>query len=173
MNKDLEYTLNFVIPQGEKGETGPTGERGLEGNLGPIGPSCLEALFFTEFAARLKTGNLNIGQNIILPENTNKFEIQGDYRIKVNEPGLYEVTLSGELINLVLNEQISILLQNETSTLNNISFNITSACNTTFFSQTFIHQFDSAQILHVLFQKDDNNISSLESSSIIIKKLSL
>lgn len=99
------------------------------------------------------------------------FDVKGDFRINVNQPGVYEFTISGVLRNMTQGEQLSIILKNETINVYDIAITGNNACSDVFFSQTFILEFDTTQVLRLSLQKDDSYPSTTGEVSILIKKM--
>ncbi len=102
--KNVNYTLDFVIPSGQDGATGP---QGVQGEMGPTGPASLETLLYTDFFDSSKEGYLDIFKNTILPNNATVFTPKTN-QIEINEPGNYEFIVSGSMEGLTANEVLSI-----------------------------------------------------------------
>ena len=76
---DNTHHLTFYIPKGEKGEKGDQGEVGPTGPKGSLGPTSLT------------------GASRIIPGITNKISMEGSNSIKINQSGLYEITVCGRI----------------------------------------------------------------------------
>lgn len=112
-NKDV--ILNFKIPKGEKGETGPKGEqgdtgpmglpgeKGDQGSVGPagptgsLGPTSYDVIAFVSYPNTTVAGIALTGASRIIPGITNKISMEGSNSIKINQSGLYEITVCGRI----------------------------------------------------------------------------
>lgn len=110
----LEHILDFIIPKGDKGETGTKGdkgEKGDKGDTGPIGPmgptgpegssasspTSYDAILFASYAQAHYSRIMTFQDTILIPENNKFFTIANDTEFSVVEPGLYEITLCGQI----------------------------------------------------------------------------
>lgn len=108
----LEHTLSFFIPRGykgDKGDVGPQGEKGeqgLQGNIGPTGPTgpsssisstSYDAVLFISYAQAHYSKIMNFQEVIKIPNDDNVFKLMQDTDISIVEPGIYEITLCGQI----------------------------------------------------------------------------
>ncbi len=174
MQNPTDYTLNFVVPVGPTGPTGPTGPQGISGVTGPTGPASLSDLIFAQFSSSAKTGNLDIYNNTILPNNSVVF-VPTANQIQVNESGNYEFTIFGTLGALAQNESVSISMivtgENGNSYSEMIA-SIVADISLVYFSKTIFITFTEKQTIELYFRKDNSYIdSAIYDVTLLIKKL--
>ena len=106
------HHLTFYIPKGEKGEQGSIGpigpkgekgEKGDQGSVGPagptgsLGPTSYDVIAFVSYPNTTVAGIALTGASRIIPGITNKISMEGSNSIKINQSGLYEITVCGRI----------------------------------------------------------------------------
>ena len=89
-NNNTHY-LTFYIPKGEKGE------KGDQGSVGPAGPTSYDVIAFVSYPNTTVAGIALTGASRIIPGITNKISMEGSNSIKINQSGLYEITVCGRI----------------------------------------------------------------------------
>ena len=89
-NNNTHY-LTFYIPKGEKGEQGSIGP------IGSLGPTSYDVIAFVSYPNTTVAGIALTGASRIIPGITNKISIEGSNSIKINQSGLYEITVCGRI----------------------------------------------------------------------------
>lgn len=150
MNLD-EYKLDFVIPKGACG---------------------LESILFANYQENQK-GMLPITNYNTLPNPTTNFTVANN-EIALNEPGFYEITLSGKLSKNAQSATLYLeMIDYGTSVMENIiTVELTTNAfqsSTTFFSQTKILQIDAIKSLRVYLSSNDTAFTN--QLNITIKKI--
>ena len=95
-NNNTHY-LTFYIPKGEKGEKGDQGNVGPAGPTGSLGPTSYDVIAFVSYPNTTVAGIALTGASRIIPGITNKISMEGSNGIKINQSGLYEVTVCGRI----------------------------------------------------------------------------
>lgn len=161
-NKLLKLGIGCPIigptgPKGDKGEPGfqgPAGEKGEKGNIGPTGPiavSSTEGLFFTGFEAVTTSGIMNFENPWFIPNVSDYFSILSDNEVLV-QPGIYEITFSGQVENSDSTHGGGFYLQNnDGEALKDLSFTLSVGAGAQMnFSQTTVFRFEASTILEVV-----------------------
>ena len=91
------HHLTFYIPKGEKGEKGDQGEVGPTGPMGSLGPTSYDVIAFVSYPNTTVAGIALTGASRIIPGITNKISMEGSNSIKINQSGLYEITVCGRI----------------------------------------------------------------------------
>ena len=86
-----------IGPKGEKGEKGEQGEVGPTGPQGSLGPTSYDVIAFVSYPNTTVAGIALTGASRIIPGITNKISMEGSNGIKINQSGLYEVTVCGRI----------------------------------------------------------------------------
>lgn len=94
---DNTHHLTFYIPKGEKGEKGDQGSVGPAGPTGSLGPTSYDVIAFVSYPNTTVAGIALTGASRIIPGITNKISMEGSNSIKVNQSGLYEITVCGRI----------------------------------------------------------------------------
>ena len=94
---DNTHHLTFYIPKGEKGEKGDQGNVGPAGPTGSLGPTSYDVIAFVSYPNTTVSGIAITGASRIIPGLTNKISMEGSNSIKVNQSGLYEITVCGRI----------------------------------------------------------------------------
>lgn len=94
---DNTHHLTFYIPKGEKGEKGDQGNVGPAGPTGSLGPTSYDVIAFVSYPNTTVAGIALTGASRIIPGITNKISIEGSNSIKINQSGLYEITVCGRI----------------------------------------------------------------------------
>ncbi len=94
---DNTHHLTFYIPKGEKGEKGDQGNVGPAGPTGSLGPTSYDVIAFVSYPNTTVAGIAITGASRIIPGLTNKIAMSGGNSIKVNQSGLYEITVCGRI----------------------------------------------------------------------------
>ena len=89
-NNNTHY-LTFYIPKGEKGE------KGDQGSVGPAGQTSYDVIAFVSYPNTTVAGIALTGASRIIPGITNKISMEGSNSIKINQSGLYEITVCGRI----------------------------------------------------------------------------
>ena len=95
-NNNTHY-LTFYIPKGEKGEKGDQGNVGPAGPTGSLGPTSYDVIAFVSYPNTTVAGIALTGASRIIPGITNKISMEGSNGIKINQSGLYEITVCGRI----------------------------------------------------------------------------
>ena len=95
-NNNTHY-LTFYIPKGEKGEQGSIGPIGPKGEKGEKGPTSYDVIAFVSYPNTTVAGIALTGASRIIPGITNKISMEGSNSIKINQSGLYEITVCGRI----------------------------------------------------------------------------
>ena len=107
----LEHTLEFTIPKGDKGdigpqgEIGPTGPQGPKGDVGPTGPAgtpalsptSYDAVLFVSFAQAHYSKIMTFQEHLGIPGDETYFSFSDNTNITLIHPGIYEITLCGQI----------------------------------------------------------------------------
>lgn len=101
----LEHTLEFTIPKGDigpQGEIGPTGPKGDIGPTGPAGtfvasPTSYDAVLFVSYAQAHYSKIMTFQEQLSIPENNTYFNLSDNTNITLIQPGIYEITLCGQI----------------------------------------------------------------------------
>lgn len=91
---DNTHHLTFYIPKGEKGEKG---DQGSVGPAGSLGPTSYDVIAFVSYPNTTVAGIALTGASRIIPGITNKISMEGSNGIKINQSGLYEITVCGRI----------------------------------------------------------------------------
>lgn len=94
---DNTHHLTFYIPKGEKGEKGDQGNVGPAGPTGSLGPTSYDVIAFVSYPNTTVAGIALTGASRIIPGITNKISMEGSNSIKINQSGLYEITVCGRI----------------------------------------------------------------------------
>ena len=94
---DNTHHLTFYIPKGEKGEKGDQGSVGPAGPTGSLGPTLYDVIAFVSYPNTTVAGIALTGASRIIPGITNKISMEGSNSIKINQSGLYEITVCGRI----------------------------------------------------------------------------
>ena len=104
----LEHTLEFTIPKGDKGDVGPQGEvgpTGPKGDIGPTGPAgtfvtsptSYDAVLFVSYAQAHYSKIMTFQEQLSIPESNTYFNFSDNTNITLTQPGIYEITLCGQI----------------------------------------------------------------------------
>lgn len=104
----LEHTLEFTIPKGDKGDIGPQGEvgpTGPKGDIGPTGPAgtfvtsptSYDAVLFVSYAQANYSKIMTFQEQLCIPESNTYFNFSDNTNITLTQPGIYEITLCGQI----------------------------------------------------------------------------
>ena len=91
------HHLTFYIPKGEKGDKGDQGEVGPTGPQGSLGPTSYDVIAFVSYPNTTVAGIALTGASRIIPGLTKKISMPDGRSIKINESGLYEITVCGRI----------------------------------------------------------------------------
>lgn len=94
---DNMHHLTFYIPKGEKGEKGDQGSVDPAGPTGSLGPTSYDVIAFVSYPNTTVAGIALTGASRIIPGITNKISMEGSNSIKINQSGLYEITVCGRI----------------------------------------------------------------------------
>lgn len=94
---DNTHHLTFYIPKGEKGEKGDQGNVGPAGPTGSLGPTSYDVIAFVSYPNTTVAGIALTGASRIIPGITNKISMESSNSIKINQSGLYEITVCGRI----------------------------------------------------------------------------
>lgn len=94
---DNTHHLTFYIPKGEKGEKGDQGNVGPAGPTGSLGPTSYDVIAFVSYPNTTVAEIALTGASRIIPGITNKISMEGSNSIKINQSGLYEITVCGRI----------------------------------------------------------------------------
>ena len=162
----LEHTLDFIIPRGyagEKGEPGEKGEQGLQGEIGPIGPTgptgpsaslsatSYEAIVFVSFAQAHYSRVMSFQDTIKIPDEDEVFKLLQNDNISVMKPGIYEITLCGQISGVDQNHGAIFYLIDTTGTvIQDLSFDLKAGLTTRMdCSESILIKFEEPTELYV------------------------
>lgn len=145
------------------------GAKGEKGDPGPIIPSSTESIFFTTFQETNISDRMQFETPWLIPNPSKHFIIE-DNQIELN-PGLYEITLSGQIENVDNDHGANIYVQtSEGSEIKGLSFQLNKGnVNQMYFSRTILFRFENNTILEVW----DYIIGDENTSNIIISEVNL
>ena len=104
----LEHTLEFTIPKGNKGDIGPQGDigpTGPKGDIGPTGPAgtfvtsptSYDAVLFVSYAQAHYSKIMTFQEQLSIPKSNTYFNLSDNTNITLTQPGIYEITLCGQI----------------------------------------------------------------------------
>ena len=162
----LNHNLDFIIPRGiqgptgSKGEIGPKGEKGEQGpkgDIGPTGPAApvsatsYAAILFASYA-QARYSRIMAFQDIInIPDNNDVFDILNDTEFSVKQPGLYEITLCGQISGVDQSHGAIFYLSDSTGTVvQDLSFELKAGATSRMdCSETIITKIENPTKLYV------------------------
>ena len=172
---DLGLVCMVQGPQGVKGEKGEKGDKGDPGEAGTNYPASYESLFYTSFNDAHDGGKLIINTPWLVPNPVDCFQILDESDILV-KPGVYEITLSCQIMGTDDTHGAQVYLQDENgSEIKALSF-IYPRNNGSFssFYQTTLLRFEKDTILSVntliLGDSTSHNIS-FSNANLMLKRL--
>lgn len=156
-NKEgLNHNLEFVIPRGKEGPTGPKGEQGIQGEMGPTGPAGetgvgYEAVLFISFAQANYSRIMVFQDEIKLPDNNDTFILDQLTDIIINNGGIYEITLCGQISGVDQSHgAIFYLTDKNGSVVQDMSFELKAGSTTRMdCSETIIIKFENPITLYL------------------------
>ena len=190
--KGLEHTLEFTIPKGDKGEKGdmgpkgeigPTGPKGDTGPTGPAGtyeknPAGYDAVIFISYAQAHYSKIMTFQEQLIIPENNTYFNLIDNTNIMLIHPGIYEITLCGQISGVDQSHGAIFYLSNTNgSVIQDLSFEV--KAGTTYrmdCSETIITKIDTQTTLYVRCGIiGDSSTANIDFSNVnlIIKKYNI
>ena len=153
------HNLSFLIPKGrngDKGDVGPTGPKGDKGDIGPAGPlntlpTSYDGIIFASFAQANYSKIMAFQETLGIPENDDYFELSDNTNIKVMNPGIYEITLCGQISGVDQSHGAIFYLSNTNgAVIQDLSFEVKAGTTTRMVcSETIITKFDDAPTLYV------------------------
>lgn len=158
-------------PTGPKGDIGPTGPKG---EAGPVISSSTESIFYTTFEETEISGQLIFENPWILPNHSEYIEIK-ENQVSL-APGIYEMTLSGQITNVDIDHGATIYVQTkEGSEIKGLSFQLDKGnINQMYYSRTILFRFENKTEIEVLgYIIGDENTSNIIISEVnlYIKKI--
>lgn len=145
----LNHKLDFIIPKGDKGEPGVKGDKGDpgikgdKGDIGPTGPAgptgpsasplatSYEAIAFISFAQAHYSKVMTFQDTIKIPDNDNVFTLSQNTNISVMKPGIYEITLCGQISGVDQNHgALFYLIDTAGSVIQDLSFDLKAGSTT-------------------------------------------
>lgn len=127
--KNIEYTLDFVIPQG------------------PTGPGNLQDICFLSFAEARTGGSMKVQDSIIIPDNSDTFTVSAD-SFTIEKNGIYEITFCGRLEESGDTKGVSINLYDtkngSLTTVPNMAAKLPAGSPSIHFSETIMAKFAAA-----------------------------
>ena len=184
--KGLEHTLEFIIPKGDKGDIGPQGEigpTGPKGDIGPTGPqgsskvspTSYDAILFVSFAQAHYSKIMTFQEQLIIPNDNIYFNLTDDTNITLNEPGIYEITLCGQISGVDQNHGAIFYLSNTNgSVVQDLSFEVKAGTTSRMdCSEAIITKINTKTTLYVRCGiTGDSSTASIDFSNVnlIIKK---
>ncbi len=157
----LEHTLEFTIPKGDKGEKGdkgdigPTGPKGDIGPIGPTGssiknPASYDAVLFLSYAQANYSKIMTIQEHLAIDDGT-YFDIIDDTNTTLNEPGIYEITLCGQISGVDQSHGAIFYLSNTNgSVIQDLSFEVKAGTTSRMdCSETIMTKIDTKTTIYV------------------------
>ena len=176
---DNTHHLTIYIPKGEKGEKGDQGNVGPAGPTGSLGPTSYDVIAFVSYPNTTVAGIALTGASRIIPGITNKISMEGSNSIKINQSGLYEITVCGRISGVTKDIGGAFyLIKSETSeVLTDMSF-ILSKGNTEDmdFSEISFVDITAPATLQIKTEIDGDTVTSnieLSSINVLIKSYSV
>lgn len=185
---EVNHILNFIIPRGKDGKKGeiglqgPKGEKGDKGEVGPPGPqgdSIYNAMTFASYYPSAVSGVIPIQRNYIVPEGSNIFKNLDGSTLEINEEGVYELTICGNIegVSKTNGATVSIINPETLNIIENLNFNIQAGeISNMHFYKTVANRFEKNTKLQVRAEiSGDEETSQVEffDINIIIKKYNL
>lgn len=175
-----------VGPTGPKGDIGPQGDIGLtgpKGDIGPTGPqgsfkvspTSYDAILFVSFAQAHYSKIMTFQEQLIIPNDNTYFNLTDDTNITLNEPGIYEVTLCGQISGVDQNHGAIFYLSNTNgSVVQDLSFEVKAGTTSRMdCSEAIITKINTKTTLYVRCGiTGDSSTASIDFSNVnlIIKK---
>lgn len=161
-------------PKGDIGPTGPKGDTGSKGDAGPVIPSSTESIFYTTFQESDTSDQLIFENPWILPNHSEYIEIK-ENQVSL-APGVYEMTLSGQITNADADHGATFYVQTtEGSEIKGLSFQLDKGnINQMYYSRTILFRFENKTELEILgYIIGDENTSNIIISEVnlYIKKI--
>lgn len=166
---DLGFGCSIVGP------TGPKGEQGLIGPTGPAAAPVTEEILFTSFEESNTSGEMQLLDSWILPNESKTFQLLSETEIEV-QPGIYEIDFSCFVEKADDNHGATIYLKDENSSaIRDLHFNLEAGTGKQMnFSQIILFRFEKTTILQVLVDilgdEGTSNIT-VSNTNLLIKKI--
>ena len=167
-------------PKGDKGEKGDMGPKGNDGLMGPTGPSftsptSYECVLFVSFAQASYSKIMTFQETLVLPDDNETFELTSNSTISLLKPGIYEITLCGQISGVDQSHgAIFHLTNSEGSVIQDLSFELKAGLtNRMDCSETIITKIEKTTSLYVRCGITGDNASAnidFDNVNLIIKR---
>lgn len=166
-NQNIHH-LTFYIPKGDKGEIGPTGPAFVT-------PTSYDSVLFASFAQANYSRIMVFQETIEIPENNNFFELSDNSNITLTQPGIYEITLCGQISGVDQNHGAIFYLSNaDGAVIQDLSFEVKAGTTTRMdCSETIMTKLHTATTVYVRCGiTGDNSTANIDFTNVnlIIKK---
>lgn len=173
---DEDLILDFKIPKGEKGEKGDKGDVGPTGPAGAQtkNPAGYESVLFVSFAQANYSKIMTFQENLDV-NNVDCFTLTDNTNITLNKPGIYEITLCGQISGVDQSHGAIFYLSNTNgSVIQDLSFEVKAGTTTRMdCSETILTKIDTETTVYVrcgvIGDSSTANVS-FENVNLIIKK---
>lgn len=171
--ENMVHHLTFYVPKGEKGDkgdVGPTGPAGAQTK----NPAGYESVLFVSFAQANYSKVMTFQENLDV-NNVDCFALTDNTNITLNKPGIYEITLCGQISGVDQSHGAIFYLSNANgSVIQDLSFEVKAGTTTRMdCSETILTKIDTKTTVYVrcgvIGDSSTANIS-FENVNLIIKK---
>ena len=171
--ENMVHHLTFYIPKGEKGDkgdVGPTGPAGAQTK----NPAGYESVLFVSFAQANYSKVMTFQENLDV-NNVDCFTLDDNTNITLNKPGIYEITLCGQISGVDQSHGAIFYLSNTNgSVIQDLSFEVKAGTTTRMdCSETILTKIDTETTVYVrcgvIGDSSTANVS-FENVNLIIKK---
>ncbi len=148
----MEYSLNFVIPEGLRGE------------------SAIEGIAYLEYLSKQSQGEVDINSSNSFTNNTTIFFIYTN-KILLKKEGLYEFIFSGKIFTSINSDySLKLISENNGNVQEIIDLSLEQSINEIYFSKIKILNLSSDNNISIIFDPKNNKIINLENTTLLIKK---
>ena len=171
--ENMVHHLTFYVPKGEKGDkgdVGPTGPAGVQTK----NPAGYESVLFVSFAQANYSKIMTFQENLDV-NNVDCFTLTDNTNITLNKPGIYEITLCGQISGVDQSHGAIFYLSNTNgSVIQDLSFEVKAGTTTRMdCSETILTKIDTETTVYVrcgvIGDSSTANVS-FENVNLIIKK---
>ena len=163
--KSLDYQIDFQIPEGKQGATGMQGPKGISG---PTGPYAIEDLILIQYNDSATSSLLTISNSTVWPQKSTLYSLNSS-DCTINQTGIYECTLSGEIKG---NTTVTVEIINNTNNATEIIKTFPSETEEALLTWNYIFTVNSQYKIR-LYATMKEVASKVESLSLLIKKIPL
>ena len=171
--ENMVHHLTFYVPKGEKGDkgdVGPTGPAGVQTK----NPAGYESVLFVSFAQANYSKIMTLQENLDV-NNVDCFTLTDNTNITLNKPGIYEITLCGQISGVDQSHGAIFYLSNTNgSVIQDLSFEVKAGTTTRMdCSETILTKIDTETTVYVrcgvIGDSSTANVS-FENVNLVIKK---